>query len=92
VRSPRCWPIRAREFSAAWEAPPRLGLSDMSSLLHANEASPQRPPEREISLNHSLHESIHELPGESGMVRAHIQDFDIELSRPNGHTLRKMEQ
>jgi hypothetical protein len=26
------------------------------------------------------------------MVRAHFQDFDIELSRPNGHTLRKMEQ
>jgi hypothetical protein len=65
VRSPRCWPIRADEFSAACEAPPppRLGLSDMSSLLNARMTRPQRPPGREFSLNPALHQSIHELPG-----------------------------
>jgi hypothetical protein len=40
VRSPRCWPINAHEVSEAWQDPPRLGLSDMSSHLSCKRGNP----------------------------------------------------
>jgi hypothetical protein len=40
VRSPRCWPINAHKVSEAWQDPPRLGLSDMSSQLSCKRGKP----------------------------------------------------
>jgi hypothetical protein len=40
VRSPRCWPINAHKVSEAWQDPPRLGLSDMSSHLSCKRGNP----------------------------------------------------
>jgi hypothetical protein len=58
VRSPRYQPITVHEGYEAWQDPPQLDLSDMSSHLSCKRGKPPVPPEKE-NLLRSVTSRIH---------------------------------